>query len=179
MALKYRVADLLWAAKTANEVNVIGHGCNCFNTMKSGIAPLIAKAFPGAELEDNRTVRGDIANLGTCTRDTCLESKTIVYNLYSQYRFDGRRKGIMDLDYNALGSALRCMAYSLRAQERILGYERSEWKIGLPKIGAGLAGGDWNKIAPIIEKELAGFDVTIYVLNKKEVPDAGNLITGQ
>ncbi len=34
-------------------------------------------------------------------------------------------------------------------------------RIGLPKIGAGLAGGDWPTIAAIIEEELAGEDVTL------------------
>ena len=34
-------------------------------------------------------------------------------------------------------------------------------RIGLPLIGAGLAGGDWNRIKKIIEKELCDMDVTI------------------
>jgi hypothetical protein len=34
-------------------------------------------------------------------------------------------------------------------------------RIGLPKIGAGLAGGDWKLISGIIEEELNGEDVTI------------------
>ena len=37
-------------------------------------------------------------------------------------------------------------------------------RIGLPKIGAGLAGGDWNVIQKIIEEELPGENVTIVVL---------------
>lgn len=31
-------------------------------------------------------------------------------------------------------------------------------RIGYPKIGAGLAGGDWTVIRAIIEEELAGLD---------------------
>ena len=34
-------------------------------------------------------------------------------------------------------------------------------KIGIPYIGAGLAGGDWNIIRPIIEETLDGTDTTI------------------
>ena len=33
-------------------------------------------------------------------------------------------------------------------------------RIGLPKIGAGSAGGDWAKISQILEQELDGEDVT-------------------
>ncbi|MER8782100.1 hypothetical protein NKH60_12735 [Mesorhizobium sp. M1006] len=34
-------------------------------------------------------------------------------------------------------------------------------RIGYPKIGAGLAGGDWETIASIINDELAGEDHTL------------------
>lgn len=33
--------------------------------------------------------------------------------------------------------------------------------IGMPKIGAGLAGGDWNKIEKIIKKEMTNCNVII------------------
>jgi O-acetyl-ADP-ribose deacetylase (regulator of RNase III) len=38
-------------------------------------------------------------------------------------------------------------------------------RIGYPKIGAGLAGGDWNIISSIIDKELIGEDHTLVLLN--------------
>ena len=47
----------------------------------------------------------------------------------------------------------------------------SDYKVGLPKIGAGLAGGDWKIIETMIESVLHDCDVTIYVLNKEEIPD--------
>jgi len=34
-------------------------------------------------------------------------------------------------------------------------------RIGLPRIGAGLAGGDWATIEAIIEEELGAHDVTV------------------
>ncbi len=37
-------------------------------------------------------------------------------------------------------------------------------RLGLSKIGAGLAGGDWEIISQIIDEELAGEDVTLVVL---------------
>jgi O-acetyl-ADP-ribose deacetylase (regulator of RNase III) len=38
--------------------------------------------------------------------------------------------------------------------------------VAIPKIGAGLAGGDWNIISTIIEKELKKYPVnlTVYIL---------------
>ena len=34
-------------------------------------------------------------------------------------------------------------------------------RIGYRKMGAGLAGGDWNRIAAIVDEELAGEDHTL------------------
>lgn len=165
--IRYKVGNLITAAK-AGEVNVIAHGCNCMNTMKSGIAPKIAEAFPEAWTADQMTVRGDKAKLGTLS---CAFSKNglLVYNLYSQYTFTGRKEGKMDLDYRALRSALSAMAESLHAKCRILDMSTHDLKIGLPKIGAGLAGGDWGIISRMIEGRLRDFDVTIYVLKESEI----------
>jgi O-acetyl-ADP-ribose deacetylase (regulator of RNase III) len=38
-------------------------------------------------------------------------------------------------------------------------------RIGYPKIGAGLAGGDWSIIEEIIDRELEGEDHTLVYLN--------------
>jgi O-acetyl-ADP-ribose deacetylase (regulator of RNase III) len=35
--------------------------------------------------------------------------------------------------------------------------------MAFPKIGAGLGGGDWQKISTIIEQELAGEDYTLVI----------------
>jgi O-acetyl-ADP-ribose deacetylase (regulator of RNase III) len=37
-------------------------------------------------------------------------------------------------------------------------------RIGLPKIVAGLAGGDWDRISRIVDEELDGEDVTLVEL---------------
>jgi O-acetyl-ADP-ribose deacetylase (regulator of RNase III) len=39
--------------------------------------------------------------------------------------------------------------------------EFSGKRIGIPLIGAGLAGGDWNKIAAIIDEAMQGEDITL------------------
>lgn len=167
MALNYRVGNLITAAQSG-EVNVIAHGCNCMNTMKSGIAPKIASAFPEAWAADQMTSRGSLEKLGTFS-SAFSKNGLLVYNLYSQYTFTGRRQGKMDLDYNALASALDGMAASLRAKCRMLDMSINDLRIGLPKIGAGLAGGDWDIISPMIEDSLGDFNVTIYVLKESEL----------
>lgn len=165
--IRYKVGNLITAAKTG-EVNVIAHGCNCLNTMKSGIAPKVAEAFPEAWRADQATRRGDPKKLGTLS-EAFVGDNLLVFNLYSQYTFTGRKEGKMDLDYDALASSLEMMAASLHAKCRTRDMATHDLKIGLPKIGAGLAGGDWNIIYRMIEGRLRDFDVTIYVLKESEI----------
>lgn len=38
--------------------------------------------------------------------------------------------------------------------------------VGLPQIGCGLAGGDWNRVKTIIQNELKDCFVTVVIYNK-------------
>jgi O-acetyl-ADP-ribose deacetylase (regulator of RNase III) len=142
---KFIVGDLV---KDAEQYEVILHGCNCFNTMGAGIALQVKNKYPQAYAVDCTTKSGDKAKLGTISYTT--DTIPIIVNCYSQYDFRGRRVGKMDLDYNALKSALTAVKK-----------EFSGKKIGMPRIGAQLAGGDWNVIIRIIEEVFQGEDVTI------------------
>ena len=144
--------DLIALAKTG-EFDVIAHGCNCFCNMGAGIAKSIKAAFPLVALDDSNTIKGDNLKLGTIrsvgvTRKT---SQFVVVNAYTQYRY-GRG---LHADYEAIRS---CMKY--------LKEQYSGKRIGLPLIGCGLAGGDWNIVSKIIEEELGDEDVTIVEYQK-------------
>lgn len=143
--IKYIDGDLL---KLSGDFDVIGHCANCYHSMGSGIAPQIKSKFPEAYKVDCDTKKGDLGKLGTISYTT--GTTPIVVNLYGQFDYTGRRSGQMDLDYAALRSSLRLM------KEKYTGK-----RIGLPKIGAGLAGGDWSIIEKIIEEEFRGEYVTI------------------
>ncbi len=170
--LKYKVGNLIEAAKK-EEVGVIAHQCNCFCAMGAGIAPQIAEAFPEAEEADNATVRGDETKMGTFSHAWSEEWYLDIYNLYGQYKTSNIG---MATDYTALRTALRAMANDKDNLKDWINYEQqdnndySTVKFGLPKIGAGLGRGDWTVISKIIEEELNEFDVTIYVLDEKEIP---------
>lgn len=151
--LKYRKGDLIQAAKN-NEVNVIAHQCNCFCNMGRGIAPLIAKAFPEAERADDKTLKGDERKLGRLSVGRNKEYNVLIFNLYGQYGYWRKSDGSINTDYDALRSALKEMSNYLSLLD----------KVGLPKLGCGLGGGDWSIVSEIIEEELGDFDVTIYSL---------------
>jgi O-acetyl-ADP-ribose deacetylase (regulator of RNase III) len=78
----------------------------------------------------------------------------IVVNSYTQYRY-GRNHadGVSNpLDYEALTLCMRKINHQFKGKH-----------IGLPKIGAGLAGGDWDRIKKIIQTELRDMKVTVVV----------------
>lgn len=134
--------DLLELA-AAGHFDVIVHGCNCHHTMGAGIAKQIKARFPEAYAADLATPKGS-GKLGGISRAdiVCGGRLLTVVNAYTQDHWKGRG---VKADYAAIRSAFGEI-------KRCFGGRR----IAYPKIGAGLAGGDWAVIAAIIEEELAG-----------------------
>ena len=118
-----------------DEFNVIVHGCNCFCVMGAGIALQIKKKFPQAYMADLDTVAGDKSKLGTYTK--AMHNQTTIINAYTQYDTANE----VNVDYNAI-----------REVFTKLNKHYSGSLVGIPKIGAGLAGGDWDKIYDIISE---------------------------
>jgi O-acetyl-ADP-ribose deacetylase (regulator of RNase III) len=147
--------DLIVLAKEG-KFDVISHGCNCLCTMRSGIAPQMDKAFGCNSYEMEKPQHaGDINKLGTIDWETRYSTNGRpfeVVNSYTQF-YHGKHHtdGVTHpLDYNALILCMKKINYMFKGQH-----------IGLPRIGAGLAGGDWNKIREIIQYELKDCDVTV------------------
>lgn len=129
--------------------DVIVHGCNCFCTMGAGIAKAIRSELPEAYEADCRTEEGSKGKLGTYSHANIERNgKEInVINAYTQYDFKGPA---MKADYDAIRSVFKNIKSDFSGK-----------RIGYPKIGAGLAGGDWDKISKIIDEELINEDHTL------------------
>lgn len=129
--------------------DVILHGCNCQCQMGKGIALSIKRQFPEAYAADCATPKGDAAKLGTVSVASIErgECRFDIVNGYTQLHWRG--EGVL-ADYDAIRNVMK--AVKARYAGRRIGY---------PKIGAGLAGGDWQVIAAIIDEELAGEDHTL------------------
>lgn len=150
--------------------DVIGHGCNCLSTMGAGIAPQMARAF-GCDKFEMETWGPTIEKLGNVDYQTFVlgentmwnlsngdnklnEPEVTVCNLYTQYSYGRNHKdGVSKpLDYEALTICMRKMNLLFSGKH-----------IGLPMIGAGLAGGNWGRIKQIIQDELSNCTVTIVI----------------
>ena len=132
MPIEVLKGDLL---EKIDEFNVIVHGCNCFCVMGAGIALQIKKKFPQAYMADLDTIAGDKSKLGTYTK--AMHNQTTIINAYTQYSTTNE----VNVDYNAI-----------REVFTKLNKHYSGSLVGIPKIGAGLAGGDWDKIYDIISE---------------------------
>src|SRR6056297_401088 len=137
------------------QFDVILHGCNCMCEMGAGIAKAIRDNFPEAYQADLDTKSGDKNKLGTCSYAICRvnDHQLVVVNAYTQYDYKQQRKDQVLVDYEAVRSCMRWIKQN---------YSGS--RIGLPRIGAGLAGGDWDRISRIIDDELGDEDVTLVEL---------------
>jgi O-acetyl-ADP-ribose deacetylase (regulator of RNase III) len=135
--------------------DVIVHGCNCFHTMGAGIAKAIAKAFPAAYMADLDTPYGTTSKLGTISAATIIRQngkELTIVNAYTQYRYGGGH----DLDMTALERVLRLVNARFQGKS-----------IGMPRIGCGLAGGDWEEVKKAIHRCLPDCIVTVVTLPAK------------
>jgi O-acetyl-ADP-ribose deacetylase (regulator of RNase III) len=165
--LSYIDGDLIKLAKEGL-FDVIVHGCNCHSVMGAGIAPQMAQAF-GCDRFGMEMWGSDINKLGNIDYQTVVlgehriwslndlknnrnEPELTVVNAYTQFNY-GRNHPDGDahpLSYEAL---TLCM--------KKINMVFCEKHIGMPKIGSGLAGGDWDRIEHIIGVELRDCQVTI------------------
>lgn len=140
--------DLLQMA-LRGDFDVIVHGCNCFNTMGAGIAKFVKATFPEAYEADLATAKGERGKLGSYSSATVEREgrRLTVVNAYTQFHYRGRKPLV---DYEALSQVFHAIGRDFAGQ-----------RIGYPKIGAGLAGGDWERISRLIDDALEGAEHTL------------------
>jgi O-acetyl-ADP-ribose deacetylase (regulator of RNase III) len=132
--LKHTKGNLIDLAEQG-AFDVIVQGCNCYNTMGSGIAREIRQRYPQAYEVDCQTEKGDIMKLGNWTAYDTGAFKII--NAYTQYNMS---QGTDVFEYTAFELILQKLCHSY-----------GDKRIGLPYIGMGLAGGDKEVILEQIE----------------------------
>jgi len=135
------------------EFNIIVQGCNCFETMGSGLAREIKARYPAAyEADIKYSHAGDYNKLGCYS--VMLSKRFNIINCYSQFGF-ARDSDVFEYD-----------SFKLILQK--LAYAYPGGKFGFPMIGCGLAGGDKDRIVGMLEafarmmdKTAAGGSVTL------------------
>jgi O-acetyl-ADP-ribose deacetylase (regulator of RNase III) len=143
----YKKGDLFEAPE-----DILAHGCNCRNGYGSGVAGLMAKKFPKAKYYYHEKFEEEGWKLGDVQFVSVYGARYIA-NCATQDGYLPR--GVVHADYGAITLAMTTV--KLFAKENKL-------SIAMPKIGAGLAGGDWNVIKLMLEVVFDDYDVTVYEL---------------
>ena len=152
--MKYINGNLIELANNG-EFDIIVHGCNCFNIMGAGIALQIKNNFPSAYLVDQQTIKGLKKKLGSYSVGSYSVGKPFmrsckilrVINAYTQYQPGP------NVDYSAIQQVFEKLATVYHDK-----------KFGIPKIGAGIAGGNWYEIESIIDTAMQSIDLTCVIL---------------
>ena len=136
---------------------IIGHVCNDIGGWGKGFVVAISKRWKEPEKHfrewyknrtDNNFALGEI-------RIVQVSDDTHVANMIGQKGIRRGKSGPKPVRYEAISKCLEQLA------EKALEMKAS---VHMPRIGCGLAGGDWDKIEPMIIQSLSskGIDVYIY-----------------
>lgn len=162
MKIIYVNSDLLEAPQ-----KYIAHGVNCQGVMGSGLALAIRNKWPSV-YDNYRKFYNEYQNrysntnfaftfpeklLGEVNISYQDENRTIA-NCFTQLNY-GRQKNIRYVSYDAVAKTFNYLNWLIREEVK---------EIALPKIGAGLGGGDWNVIKEIIESECKDIQPYVYVM---------------
>lgn len=159
MGIIYKYGDVVEAFKKG-EIDVLVHGVNCQGKMNSGIAKQIRENYPRVfkeylkYCEDNKpdyTYMNELSDmLGNVQYVRNVRSGGHIFNAFTQekYGYDGFRF----CSYDAIDQVMN-----------IISTDGIEGKIGMPKIGAGLGGGNWKVIEAIISSHFIDRDVYVYI----------------
>lgn len=144
-----------------SDVRIIIHICNDINRWGKGFVLPLGDRYPAARLtylkSAAQTGYHELGSITHCPIDPTLS----VINMVAQRGITKDPKSKEPpIRYPEL---IRCLqkVRSLLASD----YADRKVSIHMPKIGCGLAGGDWNVVSEIIDSELVahGLDCTVYI----------------
>jgi O-acetyl-ADP-ribose deacetylase (regulator of RNase III) len=145
--IKYVKGDLF-----ETKCNIIAHGCNCRGGFGSGVAYTMAMKYPKVrdmyleKHEEEGWKLGDVQFVR-------VRDGRVIANCATQYNYLPR--GVCHASYDAIRKAMQTVKeYAVN----------NDLSVAIPKIGAGLAGGDWDKIESILEEVFSDYSITVYVL---------------
>jgi O-acetyl-ADP-ribose deacetylase (regulator of RNase III) len=142
--------------------NFVVHGCNAQGVMGAGIAYKIKELWPAAyvayreKYEKSGLVLGDIILAR-------VAPKRFVLNAITQ-----QSTGVgPQVDYDAIRKVMSDISDFAKDWPGFSGEAKpiKPLRVAMPTIGAGLGGGDWNRIAAIIEECSVHFQPVVYVIN--------------
>ncbi len=153
MKLEYVKGNLL-----DTEHQYILHGVNAQGVYNAGVAKAIRDRYPSAYSVYRYQYEQGLQTLGSVTFAEQDDGKTII-NAVTQEFYGGDSSKVY-VSYTAINEALARISWWLSCRQ----YSEALPCIAMPKIGAGLGGGDWDIISEIIEQKAVHFQPVVYCL---------------
>lgn len=170
--MAYKIVDgCLIELALAGSFDVIAHGCNCFNAQLNGLAPQMVEVFETDRFHlEHEHYHGNIGKLGNIDSYMKLllpsfnnqvsdipthhpkEFPLYVVNAYTQF-LPGP-----NADIHAIVLCLKKINYVFKGK-----------RVGLPKIGCGIGGLDWEIVSKAYELYLPDIDLTVINYKPKEL----------
>lgn len=139
------------------------HGANCHKIMGAGVANGVRLNLASLFYADQFDPRIPAHRLGSYSAvllHTIPEQGILKIgaNIYSQFNPGPDFNGV------SFRNGLKTFALSISEEKK------ADFTVYMPKIGAGIGGGKWEEIEPIVREELEGFNVVIvnYVPEKSK-----------
>ena len=149
-------------APQGDGLKVIVHCCNNLGVWGAGFVMALSKKWERPEREYKMWLKkepGASARVGLGSLQLVpVEEDILVGNIIGQDGVGRTHDGIPPIRYEAI---LQGLTHLVKFRE-----QRGELSVHMPRMGAGLAGGDWSRIEEIIAVTLSdrGIPVTVYDL---------------
>lgn len=142
---------------TQGQYSVICHCCNTLGAWGRGFVVPLGKQYPKAKMDYKKFIASTPADkrLGkaSCVK---VDKNIIVANIMGQERIYPTNDGQIPLNYDALKQGFENVIE--RMDKTTVPYT-----IHMPRIGCGLAGGDWNIVENIIKEVFGEKDIEVFV----------------
>ena len=156
MEIKYIKGDATEPIIIGNKYSVICHCCNALGAWGKGFVIPLGKKYPIAKEKYLKFIKmtKEENRLGSVSFAKPTDN-IIIANIIGQY-YTYPKDGKIPLDYGALEQGFRNVIEMFQTNDIPL-------TIHMPKIGCGLAGGDWNVVEEIIKNTFIKENIEVYV----------------
>lgn len=156
MEIKYIKGDATEPIVIGDKYSVICHCCNALGAWGKGFVVPLGKKYPIAREKYLKFIKmtKEENRLGSVSFAKVTDN-IIVANIIGQYNIYPK-DGQIPLDYEALEKGFRSVIDMFQTNNIPL-------TIHMPKIGCGLARGDWNVVEKIIKNTFINENIEVYV----------------
>lgn len=148
MSIEYKLGDIF---DHYEDYDIIIHNCNCHCNWGKGFALTARTHLKRTYIADLNTVKGSPKKLATCS--VGIEDNGVIgINCYGQYNYGKQHENFL------MATLEDCFSW--------IAHMYPNKTICCPMLGAGLSGGNWEKIESLLITRFPKNHITIFKLEK-------------